>query len=212
MTELFLVRHGETDWNRERRVQGRTDVPLNDTGRAQARAAGKLLARREWDSVLTSPLSRASETAAIIARELGLAMPEPFAAAIERDYGQAEGLDFAALDAKWPGRKRAPGGETREQVAGRFLPALLELAAQRPGQALVIVSHGGAIRSALSSVSPPHAHEKISNTSIHSFRVVDGSLQLIAFDDPIALESMATTDPDFEFQNAVEAHEEEGAA
>ncbi len=211
MTELFLVRHGETDWNRERRVQGRTDVPLNETGRAQARAAGSLLARRRWDAVLTSPLSRASETAALIARELGLDAPEIFDAAIERDYGDAEGFDFRTLDAQWPGRRRAPGGETRDQVAGRFLPALLDLAAQRPGQSLVIVSHGGAIRSVLSSVAPAHAHEKISNTSIHSFRVLDGTLKLIAFDDPIAVESMATTAPDFEFQNAVEAHEE-GAA
>jgi len=211
VTELFLVRHGETDWNRERRVQGRSDVPLNDRGRAQARAAGKLLASRRWDAVLTSPLSRASETAALIAQELGLGAPELIEAAIERDYGDAEGLDFRTLDEQWPGRQRAPGGETRDQVAARFLPALLDIAGRRPGQSLVIVSHGGTIRSVLSSVAPAHAHEKISNTSIHSFRVVDGTLELIAFDDPIATESIATTDPDFEFQNAVEAHEE-GAA
>ena len=54
MTELYLVRHGETDWNAARRIQGRTDIPLNDTGRDQARQAGELLARRRWDAVSTA--------------------------------------------------------------------------------------------------------------------------------------------------------------
>ena len=64
---LYLVRHGETDWNRSRRIQGRTDIELNDTGREQALATSRLLARREWNAVISSPLSRALETASIIA-------------------------------------------------------------------------------------------------------------------------------------------------
>ena len=64
MTLLYLVRHGETDWNRTHRIQGSTDIPLNDTGRAQARRAGRLLAKRSWDGIYSSPLSRAFETAA----------------------------------------------------------------------------------------------------------------------------------------------------
>ncbi len=76
MTDLYLVRHGETEWNRLRRIQGLTDIPLNDTGREQARRTGMLLTRRPIARVYASPLGRARETAEIIARELGLAEPE----------------------------------------------------------------------------------------------------------------------------------------
>ena len=72
---LYLVRHGETDWNLQRRIQGSTDIPLNDTGREQAAATGRLLARREWDAIYSSPLSRAIETGELIAREVGLPGP-----------------------------------------------------------------------------------------------------------------------------------------
>ena len=113
MTELYLVRHGETDWNRQRRIQGLTDIPLNDTGREQARMTGMLLARRrfpgaQWDAVLTSPLSRAAETAAIIAGELGLPAPVSIATMVERNYGEAEGLDFVELERRFPPRSRFP--------------------------------------------------------------------------------------------------------
>jgi uncharacterized phosphatase len=76
MTLLYLVRHGETDWNRQRRIQGSTDIPLNATGRDQAARTARLLGRRSWDAILTSPLSRAVETASIISGELGLGAPE----------------------------------------------------------------------------------------------------------------------------------------
>ena len=65
--QLYLVRHGETDWNAAHRIQGSTDIPLNATGRVQALATGRLLARRPWDAIYASPLSRAYETATIIA-------------------------------------------------------------------------------------------------------------------------------------------------
>jgi uncharacterized phosphatase len=71
MTLLYLVRHGETDWNRARRIQGATDIPLNDLGRAQAAEAGDLLSRRSFDRVVASPLSRAAETGSIIAARGG---------------------------------------------------------------------------------------------------------------------------------------------
>src|SRR4051794_10846449 len=121
MTELYLVRHGETDWNRQRRIQGLTDIPLNDTGREQARMTGLLLARRRfagahWDAVLTSPLSRAAETGAIIATELGLAAPQSIGAVVERNYGEAEGLDFRELERRFPPGTDVPGRETRGQV------------------------------------------------------------------------------------------------
>jgi uncharacterized phosphatase len=207
MTELYLVRHGETDWNRQHRIQGLTDIPLNETGRQQAREAGRLLARRTWHGIVTSPLSRAVESAAIIAAELGLGTPEKVQALVERNYGEGEGLDFAEINRRYPDRSVVPGQESRDEVIARVVPALLELAASRPGQSLIVVSHGGAIRSALMAADPAGSHGVITNGSVHSFRVEDDQLQLIRFDDPIEVDSIAPGTDDIVDQNAVEARE-----
>lgn len=207
MTELYLVRHGETDWNRSRRIQGLTDIPLNDTGRAQARDTGRLLTRRRWDGVYASPLSRALETASIIAAELALPEPTPLPALVERNYGDAEGLDFAEIDRRFPEGTRVPGRESREAVALRVVPALLALAERHQGESLVVVSHGGAIRSALNAVEPEVRHGMITNGSVHSFRVDDGELRLIAFDDPIESDSIGEDCGDIDEQNAIEARD-----
>ena len=122
MTELYLVRHGETDWNREHRIQGSTDIPLNDTGRGQAATTGRLLARRQWDAIVASPLSRAFETASIIAREVGLGEPEIEPAIVERNYGAAEGMTGFEIDALYPDGTDVPGRESREDVVTRALP------------------------------------------------------------------------------------------
>ncbi|MFT4283770.1 MAG: histidine phosphatase family protein [Protaetiibacter sp.] len=208
MTELYLVRHGETDWNAARRIQGRTDIPLNDAGRAQARQAAELLGRRRWDAVYASPLSRAHETAAIIADRLGVGGVTDVDALVERDYGAAEGMSFEQIEALYPEGVRAPGQETRAEVAARVVPALLALAERHPGERLVVVSHGGAIRSVLQTAEPGTQHPRITNASVHSFRVEDGALQLIAFDDPIEEESLLPECDDLDEQNAVEAAED----
>ncbi|MEP6841984.1 MAG: histidine phosphatase family protein, partial [Pseudolysinimonas sp.] len=204
MTDLYLVRHGETDWNRQRRIQGLTDIPLNDTGRAQARATGMLLTRRRWDGIYSSPLSRARDTASIIATEVGLGEPTLVDALIERNYGQAEGLDWQQIETLYPRGTVVPGRESREQVGARVIPALMDLAAHHPGEALLIVSHGGAIRAVLSAVEPAASHGMITNGSVHSFRLEDGALRLIAFDDPIEVESIGDDCGDLDEQNAVE--------
>ena len=90
MTRFFLVRHGETEWNRERRIQGVSDIPLNDTGRAQAAALGDILVGHNFDLIVSSPLSRADETARIIAQRLGMPAPITVPDLIERNYGEAE--------------------------------------------------------------------------------------------------------------------------
>lgn len=202
------MRHGETDWNLQRRIQGLTDIPLNDTGREQARAAGRLLARRRWDRVYTSPLSRARETAAIIADELGLPAPEPLEALVERNYGEAEGLNFLEIERRYPRRDAVPGQETREQVTERVVPALRALALQHPDEAILVVSHGGAIRSVLTAVDPDGGHGLIANGSVHSFRIDGDDVRLVAFDDPLDDESPAAPADELDRQNAVEAREE----
>ena len=208
MTDLYLVRHGETDWNRQRRIQGLTDIPLNETGRSQARATGMLLSRRHWDGIFSSPLGRAVETASIIAAVVGLGEPTLVDALVERNYGQAEGLDWIEVERRYPPGTTVPGRESREQVGARVIPALMRLAAERPGESLLIVSHGGAIRSVLNQVEPSASHGMITNGSVHSFRLEDGALRLIAFDDPIEIESIGEDCGDLDEQNRVEADED----
>jgi probable phosphoglycerate mutase len=210
MTQLYLVRHGETDWNRARRIQGSTDIPLNHTGREQAAASGRLLSRRTWDGVFSSPLGRALETATIIAEETGLASPQTVDAIVERNYGTAEGMTGFEIDRMFPPGTEVPGRESRDEVANRVLPALLALAEEHPGTSLIVVSHGGVIRSVLNAVDPESSREPIRNGSIHSFRHVDGELQLIAFDDPIEVESLDYAQDELEEQNAIEGREAEG--
>jgi len=205
MTLIYLVRHGETDWNLARRIQGSTDIPLNDTGRAQAVATGRLLARRRWDLIVASPLGRARETAEIIAQETGLEAPTLIEAIMERQYGDAEGLDYTTIEQRYPNDAPVPGRETREEVAARVLPAIMELAESHPDQSIIVVSHGGVIRTILTLVDPDNAHGTIRNGSVHSFRHTDGTLDLIAFDDPIELESLECASDDIVDQNALEA-------
>jgi uncharacterized phosphatase len=207
MTLLYLVRHGETDWNFQRRIQGSTDIPLNETGRAQARAAGKLLARREWDGIVASPLSRAFETASIIADEAGLGAPARLDPIVERHYGDAEGLTDSELSALFPDDTVVPGRESRESVAARVIPALIDLAERNPAKALIVVSHGGVIRSVLNAIDPSERHGSIRNASIHSFRHIDGTLELLTFDDPIEIESLQAAADELEEQNAIERRE-----
>ena len=210
MTLIYLVRHGETDWNLAHRIQGSTDIDLNDTGRAQAATTGRLLARRDWDAIVSSPLSRARETAQIIAAEVGLGEPVLLPAIVERRYGAAEGLDYNEIDALFPGDTEVPGRESREEVADRVLPAIVALAEQYPGQSVIVVGHGGVIRAVLTAIAPDDYQARdgrIRNGSIHSFSHTDGTLDLIAFDDPIEIESLDCATDDLVDQNALESRE-----
>lgn len=168
---LYLVRHGETEWNRIGRWQGATDIPLSDVGRAQAR----LLADRLRDSRITqvhaSHLSRALETAQIVAAHLGLPAPAVDPRLRERGYGAFEGLTREECAERFPGvweqyladrRIVPPNAEPQAQVTERITAALLEIAAAaatRPDpEAILVVSHGGVIRSfvhAVTGVVPP---------------------------------------------------------
>ncbi|BCW73897.1 histidine phosphatase family protein [Arthrobacter sp. NicSoilB11] len=150
LTTFALVRHGQTDWNAERRLQGATDIPLNDVGRGQARDAVAVLAPYEWDAIVSSPLSRAAETADLIAEGLGLGVSRRVPELTERSFGPAEGMQAGPeLDAL-----RIPGGfkgaESEDEAAGRGLAALEALAEEFRGQRLLVVTHGTLLRVSLS--------------------------------------------------------------
>ncbi len=210
MSYLYLVRHGETEWNRQHRIQGSTDIPLNATGRRQAERAGRLLARREWDHVYSSPLSRAFETATIVSDAIGLAKPEALPELAERYYGEAEGLTPQELDKRFPGATPVPGRESRDEVARRVMPALLRIATAEPERRVIITTHGGVIRTVLLAVNARVERGiPITNGSVHSFRLRGDALELVAFDDPIEADSVVQGEEDFDEQNFLEEREDD---
>lgn len=128
MGEIVLVRHGETEWTRDGRHTGRTDVPLTDDGRRQAVALGRALGRREYELVLTSPLSRAHETARLAGFGDRARSRDELR---EWDYGEYEGRRTAEIREGRPGwtlwRDGVPGGETADEVRERVDGLLKEL-------------------------------------------------------------------------------------
>lgn len=151
MTLFGLVRHGQTDWNRQFLFQGSSDVPLNDTGRAQAHHALDSMPDIAWDVVVSSPLSRARETAEIIAADHGLVLGPTEPRLQEIDFGIAEGRTIAEMEALHPDRD-FPGGEAPQAVADRGYDALEDLERRFPGQNMLVVAHGTLIRFLLSGI------------------------------------------------------------
>ncbi|WP_241983457.1 histidine phosphatase family protein [Cryobacterium tagatosivorans] len=185
MTRISIVRHGQTEWNLHRRIQGSTDIPLNSVGRAQAAEAGVRLRERRWDVVVASPLMRAHETARIIAGELDLPSPEIVSELTERHHGEIEGLTFAERQARFPDGVPVPGLESRQDVLDRVLPSLARVAAAHPGKSVLAVSHGGIIGTLIRHTSGgqrPRHDELIANGSVHDFIWQDGELVLEHFD------------------------------
>jgi broad specificity phosphatase PhoE len=129
---LLLVRHGQTAWNVERRFLGRTDIPLDATGEAQAARLGQRLAAERFDALWASPLARARQTAAV------LGQPRTTAGFIEMDMGELEGLSGSEA----PHAVSLPGGECLVDVQARGLRAFAELTRDlQPGQQAVVVTH-----------------------------------------------------------------------
>ena len=154
----MLVRHGETDWNRENRFQGHADPPLNATGVEQAHALARELGGEQLAAVYTSPLRRADQTARILGGCLGLdPVAEP--SLMEVDVGSWSGLTRAEVGERFPvGFARWldyghgwDDGETYDALGARVVAGLLTLAARHTNEAVLAVTHGGPIRSALAA-------------------------------------------------------------
>jgi broad specificity phosphatase PhoE len=143
VTTLLLVRHGETDWNRELRIQGSSDTELNETGRAQARALAQELESQRVDAVYSSDLRRARETAELVAagHEVVVRLDPDLR---ERSFGSWEGLTRSEIAERFPDLEHHDG-ETDEQVRGRVLAAIGRIVAAHPGEEVLVVSHGGAL-------------------------------------------------------------------
>ncbi|MDW8031858.1 MAG: histidine phosphatase family protein [Candidatus Bipolaricaulota bacterium] len=177
-TRVFLVRHGETQWNAELRVMGQLDIPLNERGRAQAHRTAELLAHEEFAVIYSSDLVRAIETAQIIAAPHHLdviTVPE----LREARYGLWEGLTRDEVLKKFPHeyemRRKDPsnfrpsGGESRRELYERAAKIFSELVARHPHQKILIVSHGGTIRAILRyalGLGPGDGHFAVDNCGI----------------------------------------------
>lgn len=155
---IALIRHGQTDWNQAALMQGRTDIPLNATGRAQARAVVRELAESDWDVVVSSPLQRARETASIIAEGLGLELGPAIDGLTEQDFGDAEGMLVSVVRERWPDRD-IPNAEPDSAVGERGLAALAWIAETYAGRNVLAVAHGTLIRRTLAVISGHDAHD-----------------------------------------------------
>ncbi len=152
---LFVVRHGQTEWNLEERYQGQQDSPLTLLGRRQAQAVARRLADVPFDKIYASPLGRAWTTAGFLAEETGLT-PVPDQRLMECSYGECEGLTVDDIDAKFPGKfawrsedkwhRRLPGAECHADLRARaqsFADENLDGALTNGGPTIGIVGHRG---------------------------------------------------------------------
>lgn len=155
-TRLIAIRHGQTDWNRQRLIQGQLDIPLNRTGIAQARCLAQALAQRDGLScIYSSDLSRAMQTAEITAQELGLPAPLPCSGLRERKLGQYEGRSFAQVltsepeqAERWRRRQpdwQPPDGESLLALRQRIETTMARIASHHLGQQIALFTHGGVL-------------------------------------------------------------------
>jgi probable phosphoglycerate mutase len=196
MTRFIVVRHGETLWNVEERIQGHGDSPLTEKGRAQAEAIAARLAREPFDLLVASDLGRAMQTALAIERRCGhrvIADPR----LRERSFGAGEGMTYAEIDRTWPdvfSRVREtdpdfviPGGESRRQFHARVRDAFVGLAREHEGRRVAVVAHGGVLAALYRvihdiPVGRPHA-VPISNASYNAVAFEADAWTLEAWDD-----------------------------
>jgi probable phosphoglycerate mutase len=153
-TRVILIRHGETPWNRATRIQGHTDIPLSPLGLAQAQRLAEALADEPLAAVYASDLSRARQTAEVVASTRGLAVRLD-AGLRERAFGRFEGLSWEEIAARFPDdsarwRRREPdfevgGGESLNAFSARCVGTARRVVAAHPGQSIALVAHGGVL-------------------------------------------------------------------
>jgi len=200
-TRILAIRHGETAWNKDTRIQGQIDIPLNETGHWQAERAGAALRDEPVSAIYSSDLSRALQTAQAIARALGLPV-STHAGLRERCFGEFEGRTWAELEEGEPAhalqwRRRVPdyaptGGESLLQLQERVMGTFHTLASQHPGEQIVVVAHGGVLdilyRAATQLDLQAPRSWLISNAAINRLLWTPESLTLVGWADTQHLE------------------------
>lgn len=180
MTTICIVRHGETDWNAQKRFQGREDIQLNEKGKEQARIVANYLKKSEWHIIVSSPLKRASMTAEIIGEYLGVSEIMTSDAFIERDFGEASGMTLeqqkiAFLDGTIPGK------ENDDVLADRVIRGLDFLVKENEGKNIIVISHGAVINVLLKHISNNSINigeTLIKNTCVNIIKYIDNKWQI----------------------------------
>lgn len=201
VTRLVMVRHGETAWNRETRIQGHTDIPLSEHGRWQARQVARALADEGLHAIYSSDLMRAADTALAVAEVCGLPLQlDPQLR--ERHFGIFEGLTHDEIMTRHPQegrrwRERDPdygpqGGETLTDFYDRVVGAALRLAQAHRGQTIALVAHGGVLdcfyRAATHVGLTTPRSWKITNASVNRVILTDQGFGLVGWADTRHLE------------------------
>jgi 2,3-bisphosphoglycerate-dependent phosphoglycerate mutase len=203
MTDLILLRHGETDWNRELRFQGHVDVGLNDIGLEQARRLARRLAGEIAHRLYASDLLRAQQTAQPVSGLMSLPTVSD-AALREQSFGTVDGMSVDDIKAQhpqaWEGWLRfhedycMPEGESTRQFHARVMDAVHRLIAAHPAQTLVVVTHGGVLdmiyRTARSLGLNGPRQSDIPNAGLNRVRVHDGRIEILAWADTAHLADM----------------------
>jgi 2,3-bisphosphoglycerate-dependent phosphoglycerate mutase len=184
-TTLIVVRHGETAWNREKRMQGTTDTPLSELGQAQARALGRRLTGRDFAALYASDLCRARDTASIIAEHTGRKLIVD-SRLRERCFGIFEGLTAGEIEERFPAEHalfasrdpdyEVPGGECARMFAERCLGCLSEIADRHRGKEIVVVTHGLVLDSLY------RAAEKLAHGERRPVPLINASINLFGHD------------------------------
>jgi probable phosphoglycerate mutase len=201
VTRVLAVRHGETAWNVENRIQGQLDVPLNALGRWQAQRLAEAMNSEAIDAIYTSDLLRTVETATPTARGSDIAYVTD-SGLRERGFGVFEGLTFTEIEQRWPEqsarwRRRDPefgaeGGETLSEFYARSIATTTRLAAAHPGQTIMIVTHGGVLdclyRAASRIALDAPRSWQLGNASINRLLYTPQGFTLIGWSDAHHLE------------------------
>lgn len=179
---IYIVRHGETQWNAEGRIQGRQDIELNEKGRQQMERAARELAGRRFQVMITSPLARAKESGAILAQSVEIGEVLEDERLIEREFGELDGARFSEDVRHRLYQEKVQGAESLEAVGERMFAAITAYVEAYEGD-LLIVSHGSAITQLLKridpSLQPVHIH--LNNASISLVERCDGALRVVDY-------------------------------
>ncbi|MBC7214247.1 MAG: histidine phosphatase family protein [Burkholderiaceae bacterium] len=203
-TRILAIRHGETAWNAQARIQGHQDIALNATGQWQAQRLAQALAAEPVRTIYTSDLQRAYRTAQAVAQATGAPLvPEP--ALRERGFGSFEGRTFAEIEAAWPEQARrwrerdphyAPaGGESLHTLRARVTEAVQRLAARHAGELIALVAHGGTLdvlyRAATGQDLQAPRTWQLANAAINRLLWTPQGLTLVGWADTQHLEGAA---------------------